>query len=189
MDKTAIIDKNLIFRQMSDHALVEASDIISSITGVRLQVEVVFQGYMDLPQMLRLFDESEPLTVAVSQKLQGVLNGHAILLLKDDACLPLVRELLMEKARLRELTEMEEEGLLEIANIIINSCSSHYAEMLNGRVESHLPDLLRLHYSQLLQLYAHEIQDTGIFCIGLRIVTPAQVTNANILWTGLSWND
>lgn len=189
MENTAISDKNLIFRQMSDHALVEASGIISSITGVQIQIEVVSHGYIDLQQTLKLFDESEPLTVALSQKLLGGIQGHAIFILKDDLCLPLVRELLSENARLRELTEMEEEALLEMGNIVINCCLSNYAEMLNSRVNSDLPKLIRLHYSQLLQAYADEIEDSGLFCVGLRIVTPTRVVGARILWTGLSWND
>lgn len=189
MENTAIDDKNLIFRQMSDHALVEASGVISSITKVKVQIEVVSQGYLDLQQTLKLFDEAEPLTVAVSQQLEGAINGHAIFLLKDDFCMPLMRELLKENARLRELTEMEEEALLEVGNIIINSCLSNYAGMLNSRLGAHLPQFTRVHYSQLLQSYANEIEGSGVFCVSLRIVTPAQIANASILWTGLSWDE
>lgn len=174
---------------MSDHALAEASGVISSISQVNIQIEVLSQGPLDLHQTLNLFDEAEPLTVAVSQQLRGFINGHGILLLKDQDCMLLIREVLNETARLRELTEMEEEALLEIANIVINSCLSNYAGMLNGRVNSQLPRLKRVHYSQLLQSHAEDIERSGIFCVALRIFTPTQTLNASLLWIGLKWDE
>lgn len=189
MENTAISNNNLILRQMSDHALAEASGIITSITQVKTQVDVVAQSLIDLQQAVLLFDESEPQMVAVSQQLEGIMDGHAIFMLKDDLSMALIRELLKEKASLRELTEMEEEALSEIGNVIINSCLSNYAEMFKGRVNSRLPFLSRGHYAQLLQGYSEEIPDQGLFYLGLRIVTPSQVCDACILWACQAWHD
>lgn len=189
MENTAISEQNLILQQMSDHALAEASGIISTITRVKIQIDLASQGLIDLQQAILLFDESEPQLVAISQKLEGIVNGHALFLLKDDLSMLLIRELLKENARLRELTEMEEEALCEIGNIIINSCLSNYMEMFKGRVHSHLPRLSRAHYSHLLQGYSDEIIDSGLFYLGLRIVTPSQVFDACLLWTSYAWYD
>lgn len=174
---------------MSDHALAEASGIISTITRVKIQIDLASQGLIDLQQAILLFDESEPQLVAISQRLEGIVNGHALFLLKDDLSMLLIRELLKENARLRELTEMEEEALCEIGNIIINSCLSNYMEMFKGRVQSHLPRLSRAHYSHLLQGYSDEIIDSGLFYLGLRIVTPSQAIDACLLWTSHAWYD
>lgn len=187
MHNTAISDQNLILRQMTEHALAEASGIISSVTRVDTQIEIVSQGLLDLQQAVQLFDESEPQVVAVSQQLDGIMNGHAIFMLKDDLSMDLIRELLKEKARLKELTEMEEEALSEIGNIIINSCLSNYADVLKGKVNSHLPILTRAHFSQLLQRYAEEILEHHFFSLVLNIVTPKQNSKACILWTGHGW--
>lgn len=189
MEITANSEQNIILQQMSDHALAEASGIISSITRIKIQIKLESQGVIDLQQAVLLFDESEPQLVAVGQQLEGIVKGHALFLLKDDLSMELIRELLKENARLRDLTEMEEEALSEIGNIIINSCLSNYAELFNGRLHSHLPRLSRGHYSHLLQAYSDEIIDAGLFYLGLRIITPSQTIDAWLLWTGHAWYD
>lgn len=173
---------------MSDHALAEASGIISAISGIKTQIEVVTLEFINLQQALQLFDEVEPQIVSVNQRLQGIMNGHGVFLLKDDMSIKLVRELLRENAQIRELTEMEEESLCEIGNIIINSCLGNYADMLQVNLRSQLPLLIRGHYLHLLQGLTDNMPDDTFLYLGQRITTPTRSYQACLLWTGYQWN-
>lgn len=189
VEQVSIMGQNEILQQMTGHALAEAAGILSTISHTETRLSVVSMGTIGMEEAPALFDETEPQMIAVSQRLEGIIKGHAIFMLNDDRSLILIRELLNEHAQLRELTEMEEEALAEVGNIIINRCLSNYTEILKGRVSCQLPLLTRGHYAQLLQEFSDDIADDELFYIHLSIQTTLQAYSAYLLWTRLSWND
>jgi len=75
----------------------------------------------------------------VSQHFEGVFRTEAILMFPEDKSLDLVRLMVGERVPLEELTEMEQEAMSEIANIILNSCVGSLANMFASELHGSLP--------------------------------------------------
>jgi len=189
MDPVDYSHHSQILWQISDHALTEAGGAISELTQCETRIDLQSLGMIDVHDAVGLFDESEPDMIAVSQALSGVINGHGIFVVNESSSMAWLRQLLNEKARLRELTRMEEESLGELGNIMLNSCLGNYLDMLKGLVTSQLPQLNRGHYTQLLHGFFNDIGDEDIFYVNIKIHSGDISCPAYILWTGLSWDD
>ena len=175
--------------QLSDHALAEAAAVLSSLTPADANLDLVSTGSTGIRQLVNFFNINEPQTIAISQPLQGMISGHIVLLLQDDCCVTLLREILSEKANLREMTQMEEEALIEIGNIILNSFVASFAEVVKGRTQSRLPVLARGHFAQLLEGFAGEIGADQVCYALLNFSSRSTRCQGCILWTRLPWNE
>ena len=168
---------------MTDIALTEAAQIISSLGQFDAQIQASLQGRQTIQQLLEQTDPDKVQLIAISQQLEGDLDGFAMLLLDDESSMLFIRQLLNEPARLRELTEMEEEALSEVGNIMINCCLSNYMQLLKGRVGSHLPQVTRGHFSQILKTFVAD--DKAAFRVDIQIEGPASSYQGMLIWTDL----
>jgi chemotaxis protein CheC len=75
----------------------------------------------------------------VSQYYQGAFSTEAILMFPEDKSLEIVRLMVGESVPLQELTEMEQEAMSEIGNIILNSCVGTLANIFQHQLEGSLP--------------------------------------------------
>ena len=82
-------------------------------------------------------------SVAVRQRFQSSFSGDILLIFPEDRSLDLVRSLLGSTLPLASLTELEQEALLEIGNIILNACLGSLANQLDISIESSLPAYVR----------------------------------------------
>jgi chemotaxis protein CheC len=80
-----------------------------------------------------------PRICAVSQDFSGSLGARAFLIFPEGKTREIVRRMLGETVSAAELSEMEQEALSEIGNIILNSCFSSMADMLHADFQSSLP--------------------------------------------------
>ncbi len=174
---------HLSMLQMTAQGLAVAESVVSSISHINIELKISSHGMIGLDNLHKLFDQQEPEVIAISQSLQGVIQGHVLFLLNHDAGMQLMRGLLKENARLRELTELEEEALLEFGNIIINSCLSSYLRLNQGQLISHLPRLDRDHYTQIMNEYRSDIFDDELFYTQIQISLKDKSFIACLLWT------
>ena len=75
----------------------------------------------------------------VSQHYAGAFQTEAILMFPEDKSLEIVRLMVGESVPLAELTEMEQEAMSEIGNIILNSCVGTLANMFQRELQGSLP--------------------------------------------------
>lgn len=75
---------------------------------------------------------------SVTQQLKGDFNADAILIFPETSSLAIVR-LMVGDSYPGNLTEMEEEALTEIGNIILNACFGTLINMLGGDYHISLP--------------------------------------------------
>ncbi|MGQ9367241.1 chemotaxis protein CheC [Azospirillum sp. ST 5-10] len=87
-------------------------------------------------------DEADDRLVAVGEAFDGPFAGSAVLVFPVSNSLELVRAVLPHLSDLDEIIEMEQEALSEIGNIIINSCLSTLANMLQERITTSLPRVI-----------------------------------------------
>ncbi len=82
-------------------------------------------------------------SVAVRQQFSGEFYGNILLIFPESRSLDLVRGMLGDEVPLDQLTELEQEALLEVGNIILNACLGSLANQLDLPVESSLPSYVR----------------------------------------------
>lgn len=76
---------------------------------------------------------------AVTQRFTGPFSAEAILMFPEDKSLEIVRLMIGDQIPLDELTELEQEALSEIGNIILNSCIGTLANIFGHEFSSSLP--------------------------------------------------
>ena len=76
----------------------------------------------------------------VSQHYEGAFTTDAILMFPEDKSLDIVRLMVGESVPLKELTEMEQEAMSEIGNIILNSCVGTLANIFSREMSGSLPE-------------------------------------------------
>ena len=75
----------------------------------------------------------------VSQHYRGAFSTEAILMFPEDKSLEIVRLMVGEGVPLQELSEMEQEAMCEIGNIILNSCVGTLANLFQRELQGSLP--------------------------------------------------
>lgn len=75
----------------------------------------------------------------VSQHFAGEFQTEALVMFPEDKSLEIVRLMIGEAIPLQELTEMEQEALCEIGNIILNSCVGTLANLFDSELHGSLP--------------------------------------------------
>ena len=75
----------------------------------------------------------------ISQQYRGAFNTDAILMFPEEKSLEIVRLMVGESVSTEELTEMEQEAMSEIGNIILNACVGILANIFKRELEGSLP--------------------------------------------------
>ena len=82
---------------------------------------------------------SRPRICAVSQDFTGNINASAFLVFPEGKSREIVRRMLGESVSMEELGDVEQDALCEIGNVILNSCMSSLAEMLQVDFHCSIP--------------------------------------------------
>ncbi len=79
----------------------------------------------------------------VHQHFEGAFGGDALLLFPEDQSLELVRAVLQQDdMTLKDLTEMEQEAMTEIGNVILNACLCSMADMFGKEMRGEIPEFV-----------------------------------------------
>ncbi|CUW37509.1 Putative inhibitor of MCP methylation, CheC-like [Magnetospirillum sp. XM-1] len=89
-------------------------------------------------------------SVAVRQHFSSSFSGDILLIFPERRSLDLVRSMLGDTVSMDSLTELEQEALLEVGNVILNACLGSLANQLGLAIESSLPIYLRGRGAQIL---------------------------------------
>ena len=136
--------------ELENDALVEIFNIgvgqaaasMSAIVNeaVRMSVpSITFINRADAARLLgnRVFEPER--ICGVSQHYEGAFATEAILMFPEDKSLEIVRLMVGESVPLAELTDMEQEAMCEIGNIILNSCVGTLANIFQRELHGSLP--------------------------------------------------
>jgi chemotaxis protein CheC len=99
-------------------------------------------SFVDRREAARLLDNKDPEAeriCGVSQHFEGAFDTEAILMFPEDKSLEIVRLMVGEAVPLKELTEMEQEAMCEIGNIMLNSCVGTLANIFQRELQGSLP--------------------------------------------------
>lgn len=120
---------------------------------VRLSVPgVKFVSRLDATKIIGLKAKSD--VSGVHQNFQGAFGGDAMLLFPEDQSLELVRAVLQQDdIALNALTDMEQEAMTEIGNVILNSCLCSMADMFSQEIHGEIPEFVK---GSLKQVFSAE---------------------------------
>ena len=135
LENDALIE---IFNIGVGQAAASMSAIVNE--AVRMSVpSITFINRADAARLLgsRVFEPER--ICGVSQHYQGAFETEAILMFPEDKSLEIVRLMVGESVPLAELTDMEQEAMCEIGNIILNSCVGTLANIFQRELHGSLP--------------------------------------------------
>ncbi len=118
----------------------QAAAAMGSIVNEEVTMSVpsiTFLSRSDAAEMLSIDDAQR--ICGVSQRYEGAFTTEAILMFPEDKSLDIVRMMVGEAMPLKELTEMEQEAMSEIGNIILNSCVGTLANIFGRELKGSLP--------------------------------------------------
>ena len=98
-------------------------------------------------------DKAKSNVSGVHQHFQGAFSGDAMLLFPEEQSLQLVRAVLQQDdMALKDLTDMEQEAMTEIGNVILNACLCSMADMLGKEMLGDIPEFVQGSLSQILAI-------------------------------------
>ncbi len=115
-------------RAMSE---IVSEEVTMSVPSIR------FLNRVDAAEMLGNNDTQR--VCGVSQHYEGAFTTDAILMFPEDKSLDIVRLMVGESVPFTELTDMEQEAMSEIGNIILNSCVGTLANIFEQELRGSLP--------------------------------------------------
>lgn len=135
-------------------AIGHAASSLSQLVEDEVHLSVPFVDFLTpIQAAARLEDETQGGdSVAVRQRFDGVFYGDILLIFPEKRSLDLVRHMLGDDVPLEQLTELEQEALLEVGNIILNACLGSLANQLELTVEGSLPSYVRGRGARILDL-------------------------------------
>ncbi|MES2878283.1 MAG: chemotaxis protein CheC [Pseudomonadota bacterium] len=126
-----------IFNIGVGHAASAMSEIVNEPVTMSVP-SISFLSRSDAAAMLGLRERAR--VCGVSQHYRGAFSTQAMLMFPEDKSLDIVRLMVGESVPLQELTEMEQEAMSEIGNIILNSCVGTLANILSQELSGSLPE-------------------------------------------------
>lgn len=126
-------------------AIGQAAASLSRLVDGEVALSVPVVEFMTPQWAAARLDEANgnQVSVAVRQTFQSSFRGDILLIFPEAKSLDLVRSMLGALVPMDSLTELEQEALLEVGNVILNACLGSLANQLGIAIESSLPAYVR----------------------------------------------
>lgn len=126
-----------IFNIGVGQAASSMSQIVGEAIGLSVPTVEILHGDNRADAISKL--ALSPRICAVSQDFTGSISARAFLIFPEGKTREIVRRMLGDSVSTDELSEMEQEALSEIGNIILNSCMSSLSDALQTSFYCSLP--------------------------------------------------
>ena len=170
--------------EMTQLALAESANMIARQSKSDIQFAVNSISVEPQQTIDQMFEQEQAEMLAIRHKVNGDRPGVIVFMLSEPAAQLLLQQLLNGGSLLSELTEMDEEALSEVGNIIVNNCLNHYVQIFNESVATSLPELIHRQHGQLLLDLYDETAETSAYVVKIDILLRHQTAHAYILWLG-----
>jgi len=115
-----------VFKEIGNIGAGHAASALATLLDRRISMSVPEASVLPFSDIVNVLDGPETIVTGLLVDVSGDLNGYILLLLAMDDAMAMVSQALSEPARDTtdpdfELTELEKDTLLEIANILVGS--------------------------------------------------------------------
>lgn len=120
-----------------------ASASLSEIVKEEVQLSVPSVEFLLKEELVdRLAGKNNDKIACVEQKFSGTFWGSALLLFPEAKSLSLVKAMTGDNVPTEDLSDMQQDVLSEIGNIVLNSCLGSLANVLGDQIMSEVPTCL-----------------------------------------------
>ena len=119
----------------------QAAGALNEILQQKIRLTVPSVEICDTKTVVEYIDQTNDIC-GISQRFQSDFDGHAVLIFPENRSLELVRLMVGIDVPLDQLTEMEQDALGEIGNIVLNSCLASLSDMFDQQFECGIPQLI-----------------------------------------------
>ena len=137
---------------LENDAMLEVFNIAMSMAGTTLSQMVNDEVILQVPS-IKFFTVEELLSteeimtdkplVAVIQRISGVLNSDAVLMFTEDNALYVVQQMMGEDfdeiLPADQFSEIQQEAMIEIGNVVLNACIASIANMFQIELDVSVP--------------------------------------------------
>lgn len=151
--------------ELQQDALIEAFNVgigqaaasLSDIVREPVRLSVLSVQFVQFLEACKQLSAGSPDRIcAVSQEFSGSFEATGLLIFPERQSLEVVRLMLNESLSLQELTDLEQDAMSEIGNILLNACTSAVAQLFSSRLTSSLPSYNLGTAEDILQPHARE---------------------------------
>lgn len=139
MDKLTDLQQAAI-TEMLNIAIGRAAAALNELVDEEVSLSVPEVIFTTHAEAARLIDQrAGSVACAVMQEFKGPFSGNAMLIFPEAKSLALVRLMIGEEVPLETMTELEQEALTEVGNIVLNASLGTLANLLDLEIDSSLP--------------------------------------------------
>lgn len=118
----------------------QAAAAMSRIVGEEVTMSVPMISFQSRAEVAKTLGSGESRRIcAITQQFHGAFNTEAFLMFPEEKSLEIVRLMVGQSLSLEELSEMEQEAMSEIGNIILNCCMGAFANASGKELQGSLP--------------------------------------------------
>lgn len=119
----------------------QAAATMSEMVNEEVMLSVPEVQFVSLDQAAAHLDQGNQRICGVSQTFDGTFHGNALLIFPESRSLELVRLMVGKNLPLEHLTELEQDALSEVGNIILNACLASLSDVFQHHFACGLPAL------------------------------------------------
>jgi chemotaxis protein CheC len=128
--------------EIFNHGVGQAANSLSELAGEEVRLSVPRVEELAKRSIVDQMDKRGANRIcAVRQGYTGAISTEALLMFPFEQSLQLVQMMVGDDVPLEQLSEMEQESLAEIGNILLNAVLSSVADMLQIELEGSLPQV------------------------------------------------
>lgn len=152
----------------------QAASSMSQIVGEPIMLSVPLIELLSGGKQAEAISEiiQTPRICAVSQEFSGSMGAKAFLIFPEGKTREIVRRMVGDSVSAEELSEMEQEALSEIGNIILNSCFSSMSDLLRVAFKSSLPAYHLGPVGEVLSLHAGKESESLLLLLHIDFSMP-----------------
>ncbi|WP_114416366.1 chemotaxis protein CheX [Marinospirillum perlucidum] len=157
MSKLFTDDEQETIVELMNVGVGRAANSLSRLVQDEVLLSVPKIDFVQLASAEKTFEELLPKALAgVTQAFEGFINGKAALIFPEERSLELVRILVGDELSASEISELEQDTLAELGNILLNSCLASLANILKREINTSLPEAYSGDYKKMLQLLCNQ---------------------------------
>lgn len=130
----------------------QAAAAMSEIVQQKISMTVPRVEICDISKAIDVLDQGYDIC-GIAQHFRSSFSGKAILIFPEHRSLELVRLMVGMDTPLEQVTQLEQDALAEIGNIVLSACLSSLSTMFNQRFDFDIPQLVFGDSSSVLSDY------------------------------------
>ncbi|MBE9539997.1 MAG: chemotaxis protein CheC [Proteobacteria bacterium] len=161
----------------------QAAGALSEIMGEEVSLTIPLMEFLPNTGAAQgVSTEPSDIVAGIQQRFEGTFQGAALLLFQESDCMQLVRALLHDTVPLAELSELEEEALAEIGNIVLNACLGSIANILGSSIQSSLPLYIHGKFDEVLKTTDMATEISSLLYIRVEFQMPTRCIGGYVVF-------